>query len=129
MRNYALLLAGFCLLNVPLSAAQQPPAKPAAEAPKVAERKEVKVTEKVLTSYVGDYEMGPDRILHITLENGYLHGQPGEQQKRQLFAESPTKFFLKDLDVQLEFKKDATGVVTGLTMVQRGEAREGKKIK
>ena len=137
MRKYALVLAGVCLLHTSIAAAGQaagaagskPPTQAAAPATPNADKKEIKVTEKVLKAYVGDYEMGPDRILHITLENGSLWGQPGEQEKKQLFAETETKFFLKDLDIQLTFQKDAKGNVTGLQLVQRGNPSEGKKIK
>jgi len=105
-----------------------PPATSKPEAPKV--RKEIKVTEKVLKPYVGEYEMQPGRILSITLENGSLWGQPSGQEKRQLFAESQTKFFLKDLDVQLTFRKDPKGAVTGMLMQQGGRPdRELKKVK
>ena len=145
MRKYALLLAGVCLLHTSALAAiasaapvgqaagatkpAPPKVVPPAQDAKPQERKEIKVTEKVLKTYVGDYEMGPDRILHITLENGSLWGQPGAQEKKQLFAETQTKFFLKDLDIQLTFQKDAKGNVTGLQLVQRGNPSEGKKIK
>jgi hypothetical protein len=137
MRNYVLLLAGVCLLSTPI-AASEPQASPAAAAAQDAkakdakpkERKEVKVTDKVLKTYVGEYEMGPGRTLAITLENGSLWGQPTDQQKRQLFAESNTKFFLKDLDAQVAFQKDAKGNVVGLVMDQAGRPqRELKKIK
>jgi hypothetical protein len=74
--------------------------------------------------------MGPDRILTLTLDNGSLWGQPTEQPKRQLFAETETKFFLKDLDVQITFQKDPKGKVTGMLMDQANRPqRELKKIK
>lgn len=108
---------------------QTPPAtgKPATPA---ADRKEIKVPEKVLMTYVGEYELAPGRVLSITFDKGSLWGQPGEQEKRQLFAETNTKFFLKEADVQLAFQKDAKGVVTGLLMDQAGRPqRDLKKIK
>lgn len=133
MRNSVLLLAGLCLLHSPASAAEL--AGPtaivtAAQAAKPVERKEIKLTEKALKPYVGEYEMAPGRILTMTLENGSLWGQPTDQEKRQLFAESATKFFLKDLDVQVTFQKDPKGTVVGLLMDQEGRPqRELKKIK
>ena len=133
MRNSVLLLAGLCVLSSPLAAtpSQNPPAatKPA-QPPAAAERKEIKVSEKVLKTYVGEYDMGSGRTLTLTLEEGSLWGQPTDQQKRQLFAESPTKFFLKDLPVQVTFQKDAKGTVLGMVMDQEGRPqRELKKIK
>jgi hypothetical protein len=139
MRNYALLLAGVCLLSSPVGAAAidvsaqaAQTAKPAPPAAKPsAERKEVKVTEKVLKTYVGEYELQPGRTLTITFDKGYLWGRPSTSQNppRQLFAESQTKFFLKDLNVQLTFHKDAKGVVTGMLYSQDGKEVETKKVK
>jgi hypothetical protein len=139
MRNYVLLLAGICLVpafaqaqaQAAATTKPQPPASAASKpATPPAERKEVKLSEKVLKTYVGEYQMGPDRTLTLTLENGSLWGQPTDQQKRQMFAETPAKFFLKDLDVQMVFQKDAKGNVTGMVMDQAGRPqRELKKIK
>ena len=84
----------------------------------------------MLQTYVGEYELRPDWILTVTLDNGSLWGQPTNQEKRQMFAESPTKFFLKDLPVTFEFQKDAKGTATGVHMVQEGRGeRDLKKIK
>jgi hypothetical protein len=132
MRNYILALAGACLLHPALAAAapQGAAAPPASQGAKAPEKKELKLPEKALKAFVGEYEFGPERTLTITLEEGSLWGQPTGQPKRQLFAESPTKFFLKDLPVQMEFTKDAKGVVTGLVMDQEGRPRrESKKLK
>lgn len=137
MRRCVLLLTGVCLLSTSIAAAGQatgakPPAQAAqpADASKPnADRKEIKLTEKVLKAYVGEYERAPGQILTITLDKGYLWGQPTNQEARQLYPESQTKFFLKDLDIQVAFQKDAKGVVTGLIMTQKGQDRELKKIK
>ena len=140
MRKYVLLLAGVALLHTSIAAAGQatgatgakPPAqtaKPDAAAAPNADKKEIKLTEKVLQAYVGEYQMSPERTLTVKLEKGYLWGEPTGQPARQMFPESQTKFFLKDLDVQVAFQKDAKGVVTGMVMTQKGQDRELKKIK
>ena len=133
MRKYVLALAGACLLHPALAVAAAPQgaaAPPAAPGAKAPEKKEITLPEKVLKPYVGEYEFGPERTLTITLENGSLWGQPTDQPKRQLFAESQTKFFLKDLPVELTFEKDAKGVVTGMVMDQEGRPqRKSKKLK
>jgi hypothetical protein len=129
MRNYVLLLAGVCLLYPALAQAQatttpQPPAPAAAAA-----KKEITVPEKVLTTYAGEYAQ-EERVLEIELKDGSLWGAPKGQNKRQLFAESTTKFFLKDLPIQLTFQKDEKGIVTGLLMEQEGRpTRDMKKVK
>lgn len=133
MRNGLLLLAALCLSSGTLVAQAAQTAKPADKpaAPAASQdKKEIKVPEKVLKTYVGEYELRPDWILTITLENGSLWGQPTNQEKRQIFAESETKFYLKDLPVRFDFLKDAQGKVTSVHMVQEGRGeRELKKIK
>ena len=95
-----------------------------------AERKEVKVPEKVLQTYVGDYDLGQGRVLQFAFEKGSLWGGPVGDDKSELFATSPTKFFLKNIPIEITFNKDAKGAVTGLTMEREGRpAQDGKKIK
>lgn len=125
---------GLCLLLPGLAQAQATTAKPqtppAAAATPAAERKEVKVPEKVLQTYVGEYEMGPGQVLAFAVEKGSLWGGPVGDDKSQLFAVSNTKFFLKNIPIEITFQKDAKGTVTGLLMEREGRPqREGKKIK
>jgi hypothetical protein len=138
MRNYVLLLAGVCLVQPGIAHAQaaatgkpQAPVQGTVQpATPANERKEIKLSEKVLTMYVGEYQMDAERTLTVTLESGYLYGQPTGQGKRQLFPESQTNFFLKDIDAQLAFQKDAKGKVIGAVMNQAGRPqRELKKVK
>ena len=129
MRKALLLLAGLSLLTTSLVAQSAQtattPFKPAAE------RKEVTVTEKVLKTYVGEYQLGEDttRTLVIELKDGYLWGAPPGQEQRQLFPETQTVFFLKERPIELTFKTDAKGVVTGLAMNQNGRTADLTKIK
>ena len=44
-----------------------------------------------------------------------------------MYAESPTDFFLKIVDAQVVFRKDATGRVTGLILHQGGASIPGLK--
>ena len=138
MRKGLLLLAAVSLLTTSLvaQAAQTPkPATPQTAAPApfkpAAERKEITVTEKVLKTYAGVYELETDATRSLTIEfkDGSIWGAPTGQNLRQLFAETQTVFFLKDLNVELTFKKDAKEVVTGLTMNQNGRLNELKKVK
>ena len=94
------------------------------------ERKEITVPEAILKTYAGDYEIAPGEILKITFEDGSLWGEPPGANKRQLFAETETKFFLKSSPTEVTFQKDANGNVTGLIM-KRGTAPEMnmKKVK
>ena len=79
-----------------------------ADAPK----KEIRVPYTILLQYEGVYELAPGNDMTITLEGGYLMVQATGDYKYPLFAESKTKFFLKDADADLEFFKDETGKVS-----------------
>jgi len=83
----------------------------------VAERKEIKLPAETLAAYAGNYDAGIAKVI-VTFEDGHLMMQFGPQPKAELFAESVTSFFLKIVDAQIEFTKDASGAVTGLTLHQ-----------
>lgn len=91
------------------------------------ERKEIAVPPKILAKYVGSYELHPDLVLVVTLENGQLMAQPTGQPKAPIFAESETKFFLKVVDAQIEFFKNENGEVTHLVRHQGGMDTTGVK--
>jgi hypothetical protein len=88
---------------------------------KVAQRKEIAVSPKILAQYTGTYEMRPGFDLVITLEGDQLVSQATGQGKIPLFAESETKFFPKVIDAEIEFLKDDKGAVTHL-MLHQGAA-------
>ena len=91
------------------------------------ERKEITVPKDVLAQNVGTYELTPTFNIVITREGDQLMAQATHQQKFPLFAESPTRFFFKVVDAQIEFSKDANGNVTSLTLYQTGHETKGVK--
>ncbi|MEW6213019.1 MAG: serine hydrolase [Acidobacteriota bacterium] len=92
------------------------------------ERKEIKVDPKVLDEYAGEYQLAPGFTITVTREGDKLMGQATGQPKFELFAESQAKFFLKVVDAQVTFVRDAGGKVTHLILHQGGD-NEAKKIK
>lgn len=92
-----------------------------------AERKEIVVPPKILTQYVGTYELMPGFKLAVTLEGGQLMTQATGQPKVPIFAESETLFFLKAVDAQVEFFKSDKGEVTHLVLHQGGRDIKGIK--
>ncbi len=84
------------------------------------ERKEITLTPEQLAAYVGTYQLAPNVDLKIMLEGDHLETQLTGQPKFPIFAETPTLFFLKVVDAQLEFAKDASGKVTQVTLHQNG---------
>ncbi len=91
------------------------------------EAKVVSVAPAILASYTGTYQLRPGFDIAITLENGQLSAQATGQPKFPIFAESQTKFFLKVVDAQIEFVKDAAGQVTHLVYHQGGAEINGER--
>lgn len=95
--------------------------------PLPSEKQTVKVDPAVLTAYAGTYEMTPGFSLVVTVEDARLFTQPTGQSKLELFPESETSFFLKEVDAQIEFQRGADGAVSGLVLHQGGQDLPGKK--
>ena len=93
------------------------------------ERKDVKVDPKIYDAYAGEYELGPGFIITITNENGKLMGAPTGQTKVELVPSSETDFFLKEVNAQITFIKNAEGKVTELILNQNGRKMPAKKIR
>lgn len=90
-------------------------------------RAEIPVAPAVLETYVGVYQLAPNFAITITREGNALYGQATGQPRFQLFAEAPTQFFLKDVDAQVSFEKDASGKVTRMILHQNGMNVPGQK--
>jgi CubicO group peptidase (beta-lactamase class C family) len=88
------------------------------------ERKEITVDPKALGRYVGAYKMPGGVDMVITLDNRQLISKLGAQPPIAIFPESETAFFLKTIDAQLEFSKDASQV----TLHQNGRDQVGKRM-
>ncbi len=84
------------------------------------ERREVVVPAAVLDSYVGTYELAPNVEVYIRRAGDGLTTQLSGQPSFPLFAESETRFFLKVVDAQIDFEKNAAGKVTSLVLHQNG---------
>jgi CubicO group peptidase (beta-lactamase class C family) len=90
---------------------------------------EIKVDEKILETYTGEYEITPEFTFSVTKEEDRLFLQATGQEKFEIFAETENKFFLKINDAQLEFIKDDSGNVTKAILNQSGRQTDAKKIK
>lgn len=90
--------------------------------------KNVTVADTVLQSYTGQYELAPKTIITITREGNQLYGQPTGETKLAMFPEAQNKFYLKAVEVEVEFIKDNKGEVTKLVVYQNG-VHEAKRVK
>jgi tetratricopeptide (TPR) repeat protein len=92
-------------------------------------QKEPVVDKKIYESYAGAYELGPNFIITITVEDGKLMGEPTGQPKIELYPTSETEFYVKVVDAQVTFVKSEQGVVTQLILHQNGRNMPAKKIR
>ena len=84
------------------------------------ERKEIALTPAQLAAFVGVYEIRPGFDLTVTLDGDHLAAQATNQSRLPLFPESPSRFFLKAIDAEIDFVKDAGGAVSYLVLHQGG---------
>lgn len=93
------------------------------------ERKEITLDPKVMSRYVGAYQMGPGTNMVITMDGNRLSSKLGNQNPVPVFAESETMFFAKVVDAQLEFSgSDAQGRATLMTLHQNGRSQPAKRL-
>lgn len=92
------------------------------------ERKEITVDSKALARYTGTYELMPGAKIAITLEGNQLREKLGGQPAFPIYPESETMFFLKAVEAQIEFVKDAKGAVTHLILHQNGVDQKAPRV-
>jgi CubicO group peptidase (beta-lactamase class C family) len=89
----------------------------------------VKVDPTVMKKYVGEYELRPQFILTITLEDNVLRLQATGQSKLNLVPKSETSFVVEEVEaIGITFNKDQKGEITGVTLHQNGD-HEARRIK
>jgi hypothetical protein len=93
-----------------------------------AQKQEIKVSKEVLKDYVGTYQLSPTSNMIISLDGNKLMAQVSGAAKIQLLASSETKFFPKEIAVEVEFYKDGSGKVTHLMFRQDGREMKGARI-
>ena len=71
-------------------------------------KKEFMLSDKLLNSYVGDYERGRNDLVKVRRAPDGLLNLSFSGATFLMHAESPTKFFAKTTDVQCEFKPEGS---------------------
>ncbi len=91
---------------------------------------EIKIDPQVFDSYVGQYQSAsdPEFIFSFFREGDKFYLQVTDQRRFEIFPSSETKFFLKDLNAQVEFIRDAAGKVVSIVWHQGGQDHPAKKI-
>jgi CubicO group peptidase (beta-lactamase class C family) len=93
------------------------------------ERKEITLDPKVLSRFIGVYQMAPGTNMLITLENNQLMSQLTGQGAIPIFARSESVFFPRVVDAELEFcGSDAQARATQLTLRQNGRDMPARRL-
>jgi len=93
------------------------------------ERKEMTLDPKVLSRYVGAYQMSPNASMLITLEGSQLMSKMTGQGSVPIFPQSETLFFAKGIDAQIEFPKDdGQAKASQMTLHQNGRDMTAKRM-
>ncbi|HXB42514.1 MAG TPA: serine hydrolase [Puia sp.] len=92
-------------------------------------RTQIEVSEATLRLYTGNYQLTPEILIAISIEDGQLVAKTTGDGRAELFAEKENYFFLKMTDMQFEFIKNATGKISKLILYDHGQKLEALKIK
>jgi hypothetical protein len=89
---------------------------------KLKERRIIELDTKIFEEYVGQYTSEEGIEITIAEKDGKFYAQLKGQPQFEIFPETETKFFFKVAEAQLEFKRDESGKVAGLTIYQGGKS-------
>ncbi|MBS1715408.1 MAG: serine hydrolase [Armatimonadetes bacterium] len=95
--------------------------------PAPAENAEIKLAAEKLKPFEGTYAFPDGRVLTVSRNAEQLSAQVTGQQALPIFASSDTKFFYKAVKATLDFKKDDSGSVVGVTLRQGPAVIEMKR--
>lgn len=83
----------------------------------VSEKKAITVPASVLVRYAGVYRFANGQTMTVRIEGG------------QLAAEPETRFFVRDINVVVEFVRDGAGNVTEVVMLQGTRQERATRVK
>lgn len=80
--------------------------------------KTIKLSNNILQSYVGEYELQPDFIFSISFNDGKLFCQATGQPKFELLPISDSEFILKEVNAKISFTKNSDQKIEKLILHQ-----------
>src|SRR5687767_10240205 len=84
----------------------------------MSERKAITLAPAVLARYVGVYQFAPGQTFTVGVDGAQLTMTFGADKPAPLPAESETRFFVRELNLVIDFVRDATGTVTEMVLIQ-----------
>ncbi|MBI3207556.1 MAG: serine hydrolase [Candidatus Solibacter usitatus] len=96
------------------------------DVPKV--RQQISMTNEAFDAFVGTYQLSPAFSIRVYREGNRFLTQAPNQPPSEIFPETPNSFFLKVVEAQITFERDAGGKVTQMILRQGGRSQPGKRI-
>ncbi|MBI1937220.1 MAG: serine hydrolase [Ignavibacteriales bacterium] len=93
----------------------------------IEEPKDADVPAEILQSYTGKYQLAPNFVMTITINDKQIFAQATGQPQIEIFPESQTKFYVKVVEAKIEFVKE-NGKVSKLILYQNGREMPAPKI-
>lgn len=91
-------------------------------------RPAIPMSRDSLDHYAGRYQLSPDFIIAVTRENDALMAQATGQPAFRIWPSAPNEFFLRDVEAQITFVRDAGGRVTSMVLHQNGNHVPGPRL-
>jgi CubicO group peptidase (beta-lactamase class C family) len=102
---------------------------PKMDKPLPQERQAIELSPEQLARMRGTYELAPGYNIEISLDGSQLWIQPPGQEKLKLFAATPEKLFVREVDVTITYQFDEQGHVSECTFQQGPQTMPLKKVK
>ena len=96
---------------------------------KIEEKIAVQLPIAQLERLTGTYQLAPNFMMEISVENGSLIGQATGQPAFTLSAQDQLHFFLTVVEAEIEFVEDEDGQIVSLILYQGGQKVPGKKVR
>ena len=84
----------------------------------MSERKAITLAPSALARYAGVYEFAPGQTFTVSVDGAQLAMRFGDAKPAPLLAESETRFFVRDLNLVVDFVRNGAGTVTEMIMTQ-----------
>jgi hypothetical protein len=87
-----------------------------------------KIDPQVFDTLAGTYEIRPGVNVSVFRKGDRLVGKGPDGKTSQLYPTSESEYFLGDVDIQLTFEKDASGVVQRIVIHEGGRETIARKV-
>ncbi len=115
-------IAFHILAGTPLAQPPGPPKPPVL-------RHEIPVDAEVMRGLAGHYQLTPQLIAEVTVQDGQMFIQLTGQGKAPVYFEGPNRVFWKVVDAQANFETDADGHGVAMVLHQSGQTLRAPRLK